>query len=607
MQTVTADLAWLQTVDVPLIKGNFDQVHPAKFFVGLFKAGKTGVLVVDDSVVKQNLFFHNGCLVFYQPGVFEDKGFARHLQLQGVLAEDEYLAYRKLAEKNGTNPINLLIEKQILDGDFVGKVAELFYRKNASNIFSWRNGAYTFYETDLPNCQPEIHSKQTLRWIIDGVREHYFHGMIEQRLQKRMKTPLKPAADAPVKLEALAKNENERKIIDWIKQGSTINAIMAESELGASNARAYIFALLIIGECKFAAKTKRKKRQPKEVEPLPSDPLHALFKLAEKSVDRIKREVEYAKEHEIAAQPAEEEIPIEREELADELRKRLKDKLSKISAAKQKADEAETIAPDDAMAADAAETTQKKIGDTAKSAEEMGEIEIGDPFMGETLGEADEEPILEQDELEEIDRYAEQSAAEEQKSVTESETTYSEDQLAGPDAADVALGENGEVELGDLDFEVEDEETLLDPDGDARLDGLLDEDKPILFSEDDPPEHILQLGISLVEQELWSQALEVLKTAIDRGSDDPRAKVYLGLTLYRELEGDPNRFNQAVEWVQQGVSADPGLAVGYITLGKIYLEEGDRDMAELYMVKALEVDRDCVDAKEVIRQIYQER
>lgn len=581
---------WLEKLETPDIKGNFDQVHPAKLLFGFYQARKTGVLFVNDGVVKFYLYFSQGCLVPYKEGIFEEREFHRYLRSRGMITDEEFYAFAKQAREQQVNFVEYLLTKQVTTQSDVDKMAGVFYSKNVKGLFSWRHGGYCFYSTILPHLHEKGDQLQMLRTIVDGVREKYHPGMIEQRLEKRMRAPLKLYAKTPLPLEDLLVTEHEQKVHEWIRDGATLSHIITESELGATDARALIFVLLTINACKFATKAKKKAKvadKDDTVSTIPPNRLTRLFSMAEKNIDRLHKEFKNQPSEPTPLAwpaPANDEIPIELDNPEEELRRRLQEHIRHMK--KQQGD----VPP----------TDEKKLGKSVLCAKEMDELDMGGSLNENQTG----------DEPENL------SDSEELRMMVDEETAESnlpdvdlsgkaKDELASPDEVDFIMDGESDLKLGEIDDE--DKHLIGGTDKRDLNEGFLDDSSPILFSDDDPPEHIYQLGVSLIEQEYWGKAHEMIRTALDRGLENPLAKIHLGLAYYHDRADDSDRFHQASEWVQEGIAAMGKDPTGYLTLGKIYLEEGDKAMAELYFIKALEIDRDCVEAKEMIRKIYQER
>ena len=547
----------------PMIKGNLDQVHPAKLLVGLFKAQKSGALLVDDGISKLRLYFSDGCLIPFEENIHELREFAQFLVSQRMLSKRELVVHERLAAKRKDKLIDLLVERRVLERENIREMAEKFYSRQIIGFFSWRRGAFTFMDLEQSGRAKEDDKIQTLRWIINGIREKYHHGMIEKRLEKRRLTPLKMLTDTPFPIDELLTTAGERQVAQWIEKGTNLETIMTKSDLGPTDARALVFGLLTIEYCKFAPTIKARPEKSKSKKALPSDPLERLFAQAERSVDRIHAEVEREQQF---AQPVSEEVAVTLDTLADELHRRLVQKT-----------ESEAAPPTTAPAASNETTGAEPVAEIKKPAEDSGFESFAS--KGEELpgpleaGEEYAEPPEEEPAAESLDDLSEKAPE------------------AGADELD---------DFGGLT----DDEKRYEPDFAPEL---LTDNKILEFSATDAPDKIYQLAVTLIEEMAWSQARQAIQVALERGYENPQAKAWLGYCQYKDSEGDTDRFQKASGAIQEIITQNPKDALGYLLMGKIYLDEEDRSMAELYFIKALELDRDCVEAKELVRKIYQER
>ncbi len=552
MMPAQQNLIWIERAATASIKGDLSQIHPARLLYGFFRAHKTGLLVVTDGVVKLRFYLRDGALFPYHQGIFAEPEFARFLQGQNLITEEERLNYLKLSEHEKVGTVELLVKRRIVDRDLAKKAADLFFQKNVVVFFSWRHGGYLFYDHELPGTDVPPTPVQTLQRILEGVREKYNPGMIEQRLAKRLQTTLKLTAAPPAPLDLLLRNPADRQVVELIAAGATLERIMAESSLGPTDARALVFGLLTIDYCKFKPGIPRPERAPKEAT-LPHDPLQRLFRIAEVSLDRIRRELA---RQERSAAVREEEITVTEDEAHDEeLRRRLLDHLHKYNE--------ERTTRDDALS-----KADEAVGHRSPAAADLAEPR---------------QPAAPLDEP-------------------------AEELVAGPDAADVAPDDLGDVTLADLgEIPAKLDPAFTNFDEMAVSEKLLDDSREMLFSAEDPPEQIFQLAVSLFEQSMWAKAREMFEIALQRGYDAPEVKARLGIALYFETTTDPQRFRNAAAWIQKAITQQPKNSVGYLYMGKLYQTEGDLSMAELYFVRAVEADPECTEAKEIIRRLYLDR
>ena len=202
-------------------------------------------------------------------------------------------------------------------------------------------------------------------------------------------------------------------------------------------------------------------------------------------------------------------------------------------------------------------------------------------------------------------------------------------QLAGMDddeEIEQIVDENGFIEDdGEMDdgeeFTFADDETIgeeelglgelpdFDEDADADLtefDDFEGDDADLTFSASDSPQDVFKLGLTYEEQGAYETAAKAFQEAIDREFNTAEVHSHLGWAIYnanKQMDG----FDKGAEIIQDAIKVDPNSHFPYLFLGKIYETESDLSMAELYYVKALELNRECEDAKSHIKQIYDNR
>ena len=626
---------------VASIRGNLDQVHVAKLLFGFFKARKTGILAFNDGFDDLIVYLFKGCPVLYVRGLYDQDDFAQYLSRFGLIAAEELEKFRKKAEQEKTTALRLLLNQRVVDEAMVRRLAERYYEVNLLGLFSWRRGEYRFYEkSGLPGFEGEADPLRTLRRIIDGIRQRYHAGMIETRLEKRAQTPLKIQADPPIPLDELLLTDDERQIAAWIGEGATLAEIIEKSALKPNDARALVFALLTLESAKFESKGKTRRIQAEMPAPAGSI-LNRLFRQAEASVERIQRQVqsEEATKRQLIKDLGAERVDLQEifpdegpespappaDDATAELRRRLQQKIQElqntVAALETVAAGKKLTAPEEKpltkkeqsladllnASIDAAETTRQPratiVTREEAEPEEFAPLESApDAVTGGAENSAAERPLSSAP-FEESEA-AESPAAEEWSTAEEPPAAEEWSSAEEPPAADEwSTAEEPPAEAESVAPAVADEPAFADlpdlpePEAEAAPE----------FSENDPPVQLFQMAVALLDQEEWERAYRALTIALEHGYDTPEATVYQGWAFYNAFPNEPDRFIQAATLVQEGIDQNPAKATGYVVLGKMYFAERDRSMAELYFVKALEVDHDCREAKEYIRRIYQER
>lgn len=156
--------------------------------------------------------------------------------------------------------------------------------------------------------------------------------------------------------------------------------------------------------------------------------------------------------------------------------------------------------------------------------------------------------------------------------------------------------EEAKNELKDLYTISEDQETL------PTYEDYIDKDQYLLS------ETYLNEGLDLLESGNFKGAVKCFKKVIEKTPDSAIGYIYLGWSTYKDKSTDKNEaFKKAVKYIKKGLSIDPKNGEAYLFLGKIYLENGEDDMAELYLGKALEFNKDCKEARLEIQKILDAR
>ena len=167
-------------------------------------------------------------------------------------------------------------------------------------------------------------------------------------------------------------------------------------------------------------------------------------------------------------------------------------------------------------------------------------------------------------------------------------------------ADDETFGEQ-ELGLGELpDFDEESDADL------TEFDDFEGDNVELTFSASDSPQDVFKLGLTYEEQGAFETAVRAFQEAIDREFNTAEVQSHLGWAVYNANK-QTDGFDKGAEIIQEAIKSDPNSHFPYLYLGKIYETESDLSMAELYFVKALELNRECEDAKAHIKQIYDDR
>ena len=132
------------------------------------------------------------------------------------------------------------------------------------------------------------------------------------------------------------------------------------------------------------------------------------------------------------------------------------------------------------------------------------------------------------------------------------------------------------------------------------------EPENLTFNPGDSAQDIFKLGITYEEQGAYETAIKAYDEAIQRGLESPEVSCRKGWVIY-QADPEAGGFDRGAAIIQEVVKNAPNAFYPYLYLGKIYEAEADTNMAELYYIKALELNRECEDAKNSIKRLFDDK
>lgn len=545
----------------PMFKGELSGTHPAKLIFNLSKKEKSGILLFDDGVTKARLYLKQGRIVDYFDGIKKEKTFRRYLISNSKATTEEFKIARKLSKEQRRNTIEIMIDKGILNRFEVVKDASDFYWKSVPGVFAWRHGTFSFTENDLSSHVEIPTMDNTLQLITSGIREKYNPKMIQQRLKNRMSTKTKPGANPPFPIEMLGLSESQMKFAQMLLDGETIHIALGETDLAHSEALALAFALLTLGLVKFKASAKKKaKKKSKRM-----TKIEQAMAEASDSVDKIKERI--AEEEEASV------------DLTDVLA---------ASAGGNSENELQS------KLEEMYDLKAKRAGLEQMTAGHMDETEMDSEYVegGEEIGDLEAE----------LGDFADADSEYE----GEGEEYTDEGEYADDDGEYAEGEEYGEVEddfgFGDLDID----ESAGEDDAFEGMGSFDQEPEDLVFNPDDSPKDIYKLGITYEDQGAYAVAAKAFDEAISRGFDSPEVQARKAWSVYMD-NAETGGFDDAAAILQGVIKNQADSHFPYLYLGKIYEAESDISMAELYYIKALEINRDCEEAKNNIKRLFEDK
>ncbi|MCB1154699.1 MAG: hypothetical protein H6684_05870 [Deltaproteobacteria bacterium] len=553
-----------------MIRGKLSRaVHPAKLLAGFLEAKKSGVLHFKDGASETTLYLKEGCLVFDPEAVFGDPSFFWHLTAKNNITRKEAGKYEQRAEEKRENPVELLIDAQLVSENAAREHAKSFYDRNVAGLFSWKQGDYIFDEKDL-DFEDEPDPKGTLLTYLSGVIEKYDPLYVRERLKKRMDSPLKFNPKSRLSHEPFEGHTVASTLFTEMKKdpGRPLGKLLDDLKDINHELIGVIYGLLTMGVLRFGLTEQRKRKvvERRRAAKAANDPFQKLFAEASASLDRIHEEAQRRQTSGGAAAEGDE---------AAQLRARL----DRLMAAKK----------------EQREILERQMGDTGgPGLEDDLSFADGDDFGFDENSEAG---------FTDFDMTEDENAQGE-----EMETFF--DEAAHTHAEDADEGRGAEFDTGFEgfgEFNTEDATQMDQPVDD--FDGLseygIGGEAVATFSATDSNDSILASLKQAIDESRWDDANNAYNELENRGAESTEALCYGGWARYHAPVDDP--FGAGASLVQKALMADNASDLPPLLLGKIYMAESDYGMAELYFVRAIEVNPDCFEAKELIKKLYEAR
>jgi hypothetical protein len=578
------------TVSTPSIKGKLStSVHPAKLVVGFFKAKKSGLLTFRDGITEITLYLKNGCIVFDREAVHQLDDFGQYLVTKGVVTLKEYMQYRNTARDQNMAVRDVILFEKMIDTKLLESYAAQYYWETIPTVFSWRHGNWIFFEMESEIPAESVSRPKMIDFILKSIRDQYQPNIIHERLQKRFDTPTKVVENGAVEPSELDRLPEAASILRHARQGKTLHEMLDAADSKRFEILSLAYGLLTLEVLKFAMSAEKKveittvKRLKKAATPLDRAFLDAL-----KSVDRIRQKV--------TDEPGEVEIPITVERPAslgnvpesdDEVEEELQKRIQKLIDIKRKkrAMVEERIK---------AEPSGKKPAETAPGAP-LDEEALLKTMMGEIRRETEETSAT----------AGSKSAADVAENTAEEGTPEGvpfNERDFDLDLFDESISAKPPEESGSGDPDFYHEIEPATSEGQGLNDLGIPEDGKIRFGPEESVENIIKALRDFCEDGRWEEAEAAFNELVFREYETPDSLALGGWTRYH-LPG-PDPFAAGASLIQKAIEKNPGQELPYLMMGKIYMEENDRNMAELYLVRAIEVNRDCFEAKELIKKLY---
>ena len=548
------------------VKGTISQVPTPKVFNFIQSAKKTGVLAIARENKKIHIHFLNGDIAYVTSSYFSGLSLGDFLLQEGKISmqiqEESLEKIKETKAKQGT----YLIEKGYLSPHDLFEVlnrqvlAKLFW------LFEWEEGEFFFKEGEIIDQEFRLIQIELHKLIYLGVRDYMPINRLPTEFRGRKESVLMRKTDLPFRLETLGLGPIDTRILSIINGKYTLRQVVALARLKKRAIYKILYGLFLSGVICFpegykfappkdpASNVVGKKPSKEGYEISISDDLIAQ---ALSSVDRIRAQVAIQDQSEQAAsgQP-------------------------KTDAAAPPPVSPQSL--EAVLSADGVEQTQ----DITQTLDQLG-FKLDEALSSE-----------------EASRMEEQFGFDESAPDGFAVEPFDADQ---EQSGDIFPESDGHSAV-DSDFSIEETayettEDSSEPEPMSQSQSGIDQFLVDLDDLSDPSE-VRKQGMMLLEEGRFNDAARFLERALEMTPQDWELHAYLGWAFYNSTMPDPEKVMHAEDIIKRGMGEGRSSYHHFLFLGKIYIEEDQMEFAELHFIKALELNVDCVEAREQIKRIH---
>jgi tetratricopeptide (TPR) repeat protein len=545
------------------VKGSLSQVPFPKVLNFVNQGGKTGVLAIARAKKKVHLHFLNGNIVYVTSSYVPGSTLGEFLVEEGKITKEQHEESLDQTRGTGLKQGLYLVEHRYLSPH---ELYETLHRQVMTKLywlFEWTDGDFFFKDGGIVEESLRVIRVDLMRLVYTGVRDHMPLDRLPTEFRGRKESFLVRRPNVAFDIETLGLNPAESRVLAIINGQFTLRQVVTLAKMKKRAIYKILYGLFLTGVIGFpevlrvqgtstpkaAVKPRKAKDESYEIS-AGAD----LIAQAMESVDRIHEEVS-AEQSEEAAKSAEPAAAMEQ---------------PPASVAQEEYSQM--------LSSESGENVDAQFGFDEESPdgfsrEETPTEDSADDLFGPEKTEAvpREREEWEMDESEELPPEARTDSSEE--SVDETE-----------------------LELGDFESDTDMADEEPEP---AREDEYVPE-----VGDFSDPEEIFQQATMLMSDARFDSADVFFRRALEMLPDRTEIYAYLGWTLYNSAQSEGKQLGPAEQMIKKGMGAGKNRYQHFLYLGKLYAEEQQYEFAELHFVKALEMNVDCAEAKEMIKRIH---
>jgi len=523
------------------VKGSLKQVSVPKVLYFIHNARKTGVLAIAMDKKKLHMHFLKGNIVYVTSSYFSGLSLGDFLLKEGKISIQIHEEALDKIINTDVKQGTYLIEKGYLSPHDLAETLNRHVLEKLFWMFEWESGDFYFKESDIINEELRLVDIPMQKLVYQGVRDHMPLRSLPLEFKGRKENVLFRRSDISFRLDSLGMGPIDTRILSFVNGQYTLRQIVALARLKKRAIYKILYGLYLTDVICFT---------------------EGAAASAKNSSTEGKGEI------------------------------------NRVESPKKEGYEVNISNDIIAQAMKSVDRIHKEVSSTILEKAQKAQTGTGDATLDELGTKLDATVNLGKS--------------------TEDESRFGFDDSSSDGFAsldDENIDEHGmrfDSQLGDIDApEGTDEDYSLDQDSSSS-----EQEYEDVYNEEDQggfqvdvndytdPNEVRKQGMLLMEEERWDDAEAFLQKAIDLLPDDWELYAFLGWAIYNSSTEYEDKVVAAEATIKQGMGSGKSQYQHFLFLGKLYLEEEHYEFAELHFIKALEMNVDCLEAREHIKYIH---
>ena len=250
-------------------RGTFEDKSYARVLHTLSKRNATGKLELTSDRKRITVYVEEGRPVDIRSNYIKEDSLTQILKKRTSLDDAAIGASRSMMKTHGLQQGEALVALKSISKEQLGQALREQSIKKLLSPFSWKRGSFTFIEGLVIQDPDLLLDIPTPKLFLMGISEHYPQHRIRERLGSRMEQSYSFDFSSMYKIEDFDLSPQEREVVTMAENRVLLSTILERSKVGVIRTHQILYALFLLGICKF--EKEQKDKPPKETKPEPPE------------------------------------------------------------------------------------------------------------------------------------------------------------------------------------------------------------------------------------------------------------------------------------------------------------------------------------------------